>query len=56
MPVTKAMSKVITVTHCDPSYVYVQRTSTSQCYQKMESQRIEFTFEEYPLLNMVTLY
>ena len=36
--------------------VHVQRTSTSQCYQKMESQHIEFTFEEYPLLNMVTLY
>ena len=33
-----------------------QCTSTSRCYQKMESQRIEFTFEEYPLLNMGTLY
>ena len=31
-------------------------TVTSQCYPKMESQRIEFTFEQYPLLNMGTLY
>ena len=37
-------------------YVHVQCTSTSQCYLKMESQRIEFTFEEHPLLNMGTQY
>ena len=36
------------------SEFHVQCTSTSQCYQKMESKRIEFTLEEDPLL--CTLY
>ena len=38
------------------SEFHVQCTSTSQCYQKMENKRIEFTLEEDPLLNMCTLY
>ena len=51
-------SKVMTVTVIRVMYYYVhvQCTSTSQCYLKMESQRIEFTFEEHPLLNMGTQY
>ena len=51
-------SKVMTVTDTviRVMYYYVHVQCTSQCYLKMESQRIEFTFEEHPLLNMGTQY
>ena len=48
--------KVMTVCDCVTVIRVTCTMYTSQCYQKMESQRIEFTFEEYPLLNMGTLY
>ena len=38
-----------------PKVMSVTVIRVVQCYQKTESQRIKFTFEEYPLLNMGTL-
>ena len=47
--------KVMTVTVTVIPVMYID-LHHNQCYQKMESQCIEFTLEEDPLLNMGMMY